>query len=132
MFEWAYNLETVFKLLILFQIKHYVCDFLLQREYILKKSVEGMKFLLPLSLHCFIHSTLTLFILLSVNASLWHLALFDFFAHFVMDRIKSGPLYLGRFHDMTKKSYWNCLGFDQMVHHLTHYFIIWSLVSSLA
>lgn len=107
-----------------------MADFPLQREYMLQKSLPGWKFVWPLTTHCLVHASLTLVIVLLVNSRLWWLAFVDFAIHFVMDRIKSGPKYLGRFNDKEKPSYWNAFGGDQMVHHLTHYFIIWLLVTT--
>jgi hypothetical protein len=86
------------------------------------------------------------------------LAGFDFLVHFLMDRIKASPTLLGRFKALSAMDYmrtaaniktfdsdyivgrsareamrsntffWWALGLDQMVHHLTHYFIIWCLL----
>lgn len=86
------------------------------------------------------------------------LAAFDFVAHFVMDRMKASPHKLGRFKDLGAKGYadamkrltswqgyvpsdheaklelnnnkyfWWSLGLDQMVHHLTHYAIIYFIL----
>lgn len=125
-----FPVEKLFSLLVLFQIKHFIADFPLQREYMLKKAMPGWNFLLPLSLHCSVHAFLTLLITLYVNPSLWWLALVDFGIHFTMDRIKSGPRYLGRFNDRNKPGFWNALGFDQMIHHLTHYSIIYTLLTT--
>lgn len=125
----AINLETVFILLVLFQLKHFIADFPLQREYMLKKTLPGWGFFVPLAVHCSVHAGLTLAITLFFNPALWWLAIVDFVVHFVMDRVKSGPRYLGRFNDKSKAGFWNAFGVDQMVHHLTHYFIIWTLVS---
>lgn len=117
-------------LLVIFQAKHYVADFPLQREYMLRKTLEGWSFLAPLALHCCVHAAITLMIVFYVNPALWWLVVVDFVTHFVMDRIKAGPRYLGRYNDVTKPAFWNCFGFDQMVHHLTSYFIIWQLVAA--
>lgn len=78
------------------------------------------------------------------------LAAFDFTIHFTMDRIKASPNILGRFKALSAGEFketmalnpkdaevkikgntyfWWSLGLDQMVHHLTHYVIIWILVS---
>ena len=122
------NLQLVFLLLIIFQLKHFICDFPLQREYMLKKTMPGWEFAVPLGLHCAVHAVMTLVILMFFNPSLAWLALFDFVVHFIMDRIKSGPRYLGRYHDRDKSGFWNALGFDQMVHHLTHYYIIYTII----
>ncbi len=123
------RLATAFVLLIVFQLKHFVADFPLQREYMLKKFGAGWEFVLPLSLHSAVHAAFTLVICLVCNASLWWLAAADFAIHFAMDRIKSGPRYLGRFNDKSRPGFWNALGFDQMVHHLTHLWIVWALVT---
>lgn len=124
------SLSLVFYLMVAFQVKHFAADFPLQREYMLKKRLPGWDYVLPLAVHCLVHMAFSLTIILMVNPSLWWLALVDFASHFVMDRVKSSPKMLGRFSDKNKSSYWNCFGLDQMVHHLTHYFIIFSLVMS--
>lgn len=119
-------------LLVVFEVKHYIADFPLQHEYMLQKTRPGWSFLAPLSLHCTVHAGLTLVIVLMVAPGQWWLAGFDFVTHFVMDRIKSGPRYLGRFRDVDKPAFWNCFGFDQLVHHLVSYFIIWKLLQASA
>lgn len=96
----------------------------------LKKFRPGWDFLLPLTAHCLVHATFTFAIVWFYNKSLLHLALIDFCVHFIMDRIKAGPRYLGRWSDMTKAPFWITFGIDQMVHHLTHYYIIWVLVTT--
>ncbi len=128
----APNVELLFILLVVFQIKHFIGDFPLQREYMLKKTMAGWDFVLPLATHCGVHAFLTLAIVMIVNPTLWWLIIVDFVTHFIMDRIKSGPRYLGRFNDRDKPGYWNSFGFDQMVHHLTGYYIIWQLVQSVS
>ncbi len=78
------------------------------------------------------------------------LAAFDFTVHFCMDRLKASPNLLGRFKALSANEFkdimllnhpdakarikgntyfWWSLGLDQMVHHLTHYIIIWLLVA---
>lgn len=123
------KIQLIFILLVLFQVKHYIADFPLQGEYMLHKTSPGWDFLAPLSVHCLIHAALTLVIVCWWQPALWWLALVDFATHFIMDRIKSGPRYLGRFYDKGRASFWNVLGFDQMIHHLTSFFIIWVLIS---
>jgi len=123
------NLEYLFFLLIAFQVKHFIADFPLQREYMLRKTLSGWDFFVPLAVHCGVHAFLSLLIILYVNPVFWGLALVDFVAHFIMDRIKSGPKYLGRFNDKSKPGYWNALGFDQMIHHLTGFGMIWILLT---
>jgi len=89
------------------------------------------------------------------------LALIDFVIHFTMDRIKASPKLLGRFSALSKADFmmiqrdferykpdcdvnrehkrrikentlfWWALGFDQLVHHLTHYLIIYVWIFDL-
>jgi hypothetical protein len=86
-------------------------------------------FFLPLASHAAVHAAFTLGVCVVFDPTLWWLALVDGAAHFIMDRIKAGPRWLGRFNDATKPAFWWCLGFDQTVHHLTHYGIIYCLVT---
>jgi hypothetical protein len=123
------QIQLAFILLIAFQIKHFVADFPLQFPFMLRKHAPGWDFLGPLALHCGVHAFMTLIIVLCVRPALWYLAIFDFVVHFAMDRIKAGPRFLGRYNDNRKTSYWVALGFDQMVHHLTHLYIVWLLIT---
>lgn len=125
------TISLIFVLLVSFQLKHYVADFPLQSGWMLNKRLPGWDFAFPLACHCAVHSTITLIIICLVNPSLWWLALIDFVVHFLMDRVKSAAHYLGRFNDPTRQSFWNCFGLDQLVHHFTHYFIIYNLVTSV-
>ena len=95
----------------------------------LGKFKGGWDWLLPLTAHAAVHGGLTLGIVLLFAPRLAWLALFDFGIHFTMDRIKASPNLLGRFKDMYDKKFWWCLGADQMVHHLTHYTIIYVLLN---
>lgn len=121
------DVELLLWLLIIFQVKHFIADFVLQNVWMLQKSRPNWDFVPPLAIHCGIHSLSTLAIVLYLNASLWWLAVLDFVVHFTMDRLKAGPRYLGRFSDVRSKAYWVCFGLDQMVHHLTHIYICWML-----
>lgn len=85
------------------------------------------------------------------------LGLFDTLIHFTMDRIKASPDLLGQYKALSGNEmknilsyvptlgeqgvkdrfgkdlksntlFWWALGLDQMVHHLTHYIIIWELL----
>lgn len=119
----------VFLLLVIFQLKHFLADFPFQTQYMLKKTLAEWAFVIPLGVHCSIHAAMTFGIMLYFAPHLWWLALCDFAIHFIMDRIKSGPKYLGRFNNPSRTSFWVSLGFDQMVHHLTHIWIIWYMLT---
>lgn len=125
------GLNYLLLVLTLFQLKHFLADYPLQGKYMLGKFKPGWDFLNPLLAHSLVHAYLTSFIVYWFTGEARYSALcglFDMCVHFTMDRIKAGPKYLGRFKDMYDKKFWWCLGLDQMVHHLTHYAIIYHMI----
>ena len=144
-------MKLFFILLVIYQIKHFLADYPLQTKYMLGKFKHGASFFLPLLAHCSVHALFTLFItffFLHEIILCLQLALFDLVIHFVMDRIKASPLLLGRFKALSAREYkntfhdsdrmksntyfWWSLGLDQMVHHLTHYGIIYAILTNVA
>lgn len=125
------DIQWLFILLVYFQVKHFIADFVLQNVYMLQKDRPGWDFALPLSIHAGVHALLTLAVVLWWSPMYWWLAVLDFVVHFGMDRIKAGPKYLGRYSDIQSKAYWVSFGADQMVHHLTHLYICWILIHAL-
>lgn len=129
----------LFTLLILFQLKHFICDYPLQTPYMLGK-MKATGWVKPLAAHATIHALFTFII------SMWFiiitlpgvgfiliptlLALLDFTIHFVVDRLKASPSIGGRFKP-DQPYFWWALGADQMAHHLTHYLIIFILIGIL-
>lgn len=133
----------IFILLLVYQLKHFICDYPLQTKYMLGKFKSGYDWILPLFAHVAVHGLATFIIVLFFKPSLaLQMAVLDMVVHFVMDRIKASPNMLGRFQALTKDTYvnatpeqlksnvyfWYSLGLDQGVHHLTHYFIIWCII----
>lgn len=149
------SLGTIFALLVAYQVKHFVADYPLQGKFMLGKFKDGWDFLLPLLAHVGVHAAGTALICLAMGKLelALPLALLDATIHFCMDRIKAGKKYLGRFKALsalewvhlhsnpllTKEEikraergntfFWWALGFDQMVHHLTHYICIYLLLT---
>lgn len=144
-------IPQIFLLLVAYQIKHFVCDYPLQGEYMLRKFSRDPRIWVPaLAAHAGVQALGTMVIAgLYLGFNPWVLALMgmDFATHFVMDRFKADPDLLGRFKPLTgpeyqqavaqgrqdrilgNKFFWWALGFDQMVHHLTHYVIIYILIT---
>lgn len=91
----------------------------------LKKANED-GWLLPLLLHSLVHTYITFLIVLTINPDLLWLCLVDLTTHFLVDKLKADKRMLGRF-TITTKMFWVSLGLDQMLHHFTHYFIIYTL-----
>lgn len=114
-------------LLCTFQLKHFVADYILQTDYMLGK-FKKQDWELPLLCHTLVHAFFTFVICVALidPVMAFYLACFDLCVHFVMDRIKASPSLLGRFNPK-QKIFWITLGIDQMVHHLTHYIIIFTL-----
>ena len=125
----ALEIVMIFALLLIYQIKHYFCDYLLQTEYMLGKFKRD-GWVIPLTMHSLVHAVVTFAILVNFREDMMmvvYLSLFDFVAHFIMDRIKASPNLLGRFNHQQKEFWW-AVGLDQMWHHLTHYVIIFAVL----
>jgi hypothetical protein len=141
------NMDRIFLLLILFQIKHFVSDFPLQNSYMLRKFLPDKKFILPLLAHVGVHGLfsfiISLIFTLNLQISLC-IALVDMLIHFIMDRVKASPSMLGRYKTLTasefpnatdkqkqdNRYFWWSLGLDQGVHHLTHYLLIYLILNN--
>ena len=128
-------MAEIFMLLVAFQLKHFICDFPLQNQYMLgKMNLAGWK--LPLAAHAGIHALGTFLITCLFFKPAYYmdaivlgaiLGIADFIIHFTVDRIKASPNLGGRFNP-TQSYFWWVLGADQMAHHLTHYLFIFVIV----
>ena len=119
----------LFLLLIVFQLKHFICDFPLQGTYMLGK-LRATNWVLPLAAHAAVHATATLLIAIWFSLHLAIiLAITDFILHFTIDRLKASPNYGGRFKP-DQPYFWWALGADQMAHHFTHYAFIFILLGA--
>jgi len=129
----------IFVLLLIFQFKHFIVDYVVQsyRKDGMDKFNE-IGWFVPLLKHASDHGFFTIVIsvlVLQLSGVLSFKGLglililfwFDTIIHFTMDRIKASPHMLGRF-TIEDRRFWMALGFDQAVHHLTHYTIIFVLV----
>lgn len=115
-------------LIAVFQVKHFVADYILQGKYMLGKfKLVGWE--MPLLAHSSIHMAMTFFIVLCylpVQYALM-LAVLDMGIHFVIDRLK---VLISRGYDSSKdKEFWWALGADQMSHHFTHYGIAFAVIT---
>ena len=117
-------LFEIFTLLVLFQLKHFICDYPLQTQYMLGK-MQATNWIKPLAAHAAVHSLatyiITMYFVGPFTAIIFALA--DFIIHFTVDRIKASPKLGGRFNP-AQPYFWWALGADQMAHHLTHYLFI--------
>lgn len=98
---------TLFVLLIVYQLKHFLADYPLQGEYMLGKFKDA-DWVKPLAAHAFVHGTLTFFIAWVARGNIGlavALAVFDFAVHFVVDRVKASPKLAGRWKPLTGTQY---------------------------
>ncbi len=99
-------MKTVFLLLVIYQIKHFLADYPLQGKYMLGKFAKYPDYVFPLLAHVGVHGAFTLVIAAAFGCHYapW-LALIDMVLHFIMDRIKASPDMLGRFQAISKSEY---------------------------
>ena len=84
-------------LLVIFQIKHFICDYPLQNQYMLGK-MQANDWIRPLAAHAITHSVGTGLIALIFAPHLTLPLIFaDFVLHFIVDRLKASPKIGGRF-----------------------------------
>lgn len=134
-------LVQIFTLLIIFQIKHWLCDYPLQTPFMLQK-FQKKGWVYPLFCHTRVHAVFTLLISATflnlysgmsvqdyTRIAVWMMFL-DGVVHFIVDRVKAHPDLGGRWKTDNPKFWW-ALGTDQALHHLTHYIVIYVLVISV-
>jgi hypothetical protein len=113
---------TVFILLALFGIKHFIADFLMQYDYMLReKGIYGATGGIH---HALVHASFTFLILVFFcnNANtIIGLAFLDFAIHYHVDFIKQQ---LNRGLTPKDRNFWIWLGADQALHYLTYVGII--------
>lgn len=99
---------ATFVLLALFQLKHFFADYPLQRPWMLGKFLDK-GWVLPLAAHCAVHAAFTIAIGLFCGwvplGIVLLMGLFDFCAHFTMDRVKASRKLLGRFKPLNGLEY---------------------------
>jgi len=54
----------------------------------------------------------------------WWLVVIEVILHFIIDRLKSGKYWLGRYNNPNTSIFWISLGLDQMLHMLTYIWIV--------
>jgi len=114
--------STVFSLLVLFGIKHFIADFLMQYPYMLRdKGIYGAEGGVH---HALTHASWTFLILIPFihhANDLIALPLADFVLHYHIDYFKQK---LNRGLTPADRKFWIWLGLDQALHYLTYVGII--------
>jgi hypothetical protein len=121
--------HLVILLLFLFGIKHFICDFLLQTDYMVKtKGIYGARGGIQ---HAMLHAVFTLvisvFFVTYVNLAIL-MAIFDGVVHYHIDWAKQK---LNRGLTPADRMFWVWFGADQCLHYLTYIAIIGVLLGVL-
>lgn len=114
------GLFEILTLYVAFRIKHFLCDFVFQTDWMaLTKGKPGKEGYKALFTHTLIHSIGTLIVVGVLAPAFWWLALVDFVIHSLVDRLK-GIVTLRK--DLTVKDtmFWWLFGIDQEAHNFTH------------
>lgn len=107
-------LVSVFLLLIAFQIKHFLADYIFQNGWMVRGKHAREGWVGPLAAHAGVHAAMTWSIALvwtchddrwSIIAGCFGVAALDLVVHFTMDRIKASPNLLGRWKAMSAGEY---------------------------
>ena len=118
---------TVFLLLAAFGIKHFIADFLMQFDYMLReKGIYGATGGVH---HALLHASFTFLILVFVCTSanmMIGLAAIDFAVHYHVDFYKKQ---LNKNLTTADRNFWVLLGLDQALHYLTYIGIIYVATS---
>ncbi len=126
------GIALLFGSLVLFQVKHFICDFVLQTAYIYRnKGIYGH----PAGfIHAGLHAVTSLPAILLLTRSgelIATLVLAELVIHYHVDWLK---LYIDHRFDFTiqKSAYWMVFGADQLAHQLTYAAFLAVLVQKIA
>ena len=124
------SITGILLLYILFRLKHFLCDFVLQSNWMaLNKGKPGRQGLYPLFAHAGVHGLGTLIVTLLMMPFFWWLAICDVFIHAAIDRIKAVMSEEAKLSPRQHK-YWVMYGLDQEAHNFTHLCFIVLIVLS--
>ena len=126
--------NSILVLLVVLQVKHFLADFPLQTVYMLGKGKKGLEWILPLGAHCSVHMILTGMIIAVYRPSMLWVAVAEFVAHFIIDRVKATyKLPVGQWANEEKgkylSKYYFAFGLDQMSHQFCYIVIAYLLAN---
>ena len=112
----------IWVLLVSFQLKQFLAEGSFGRPPLFTFYSRLENYALQMIGHCSFHGVITTTIAVVVDPQLWWVGVLDFTVHFIIDSaMETLP---------TKSFRPNMLTLDQLLHHLTHYYIIYTLIGS--
>jgi hypothetical protein len=130
----------LFVLIAVFQLKHMLCDFPLQSDFMRIGKAKETDWLAPLLMHCGVHAAGTFIVTFAVckyyavafpEMIAFCCTLFDFGTHWLVDLIKARmPIWMPSLRTSIRY-YWWSMGVDQFAHHLGNLAIVAYLVRLL-
>jgi hypothetical protein len=110
-------------------VKHFVCDYVLQFQYMLDE--KGKLFTQGGVHHAMFHAlgTYLVFSWFTTPLDAYGLAMLDGVIHYFVDYLKAQATHVYML-TPAKKAYWVALGLDQLLHQLTYVGLIWLVLAS--
>ncbi len=111
---------TLLCLYISFRLKQFVCDFMLQSDWMaLTKGQPGREGYKALFSHTIVHGVGTTVVAVIFAPALWWLGVLDFVVHSLVDRMK-GLITYHKGWSYDSRWFWWSFGLDQEAHNYTH------------
>lgn len=106
--------------MLLLTFKHIIADFVLQNGWMAHGKDGKTGWALPLLVHCLIHLSVAMSLIVIVAPRFWFVAPIDFAIHVTIDRAKgfiSANFGVNQEHPW----FWTVIGVDQALHHCTDF-----------
>lgn len=110
-------LADVLTVYLLFRLKHFMADYLLQTSWMARGKEKAEGWAPPLFAHAGVHAIGTTVIAATFAPSMMFLGTIDLFLHAGIDRTKAACRQL----HPSQPAFWWAHGIDQEAHHLTHF-----------
>jgi hypothetical protein len=120
--------QVLVLLLVTFEVKQFIGDFLLQSERAIAGKEREHDWLAPLLVHATAHGSITFLIGIAFAPAFWWLGVVDLLLHAGIDRAKVLTVrVLGA--NQGDRLWWKIFGADQAMHHLSH--LAYSVIMTL-
>ncbi len=114
------SLFTLLLLYMAFRAKQFICDFILQTDWMaLNKGKPGREGYEALLMHAGTHAAGSLLIALVFAPAMWWLCILDLIVHSLVDRVKGVITYRAGWTYQDRMFWWS-FGLDQEAHNFTH------------